>query len=139
MCQNKEKDDGLCWPPLIKIDPFLHGEEKFTTVSEVIASLDKASRYNSGKAQLSYPLSTGVALDGVARVMEFGAKKYDRDNWKKGLEPRSVLDSMVRHIRSYLDGEYIDPESGLPHVDHIACNALFLGYHTDREGQDGMA
>jgi hypothetical protein len=97
-----------------------------------------ALRFNAGKPQLSYPLSTGVALEGVARVMEFGAKKYDRDNWKKGLSPTSILDSMARHISAYLDGQYIDPDSGLPHIDHIACNALFLGYHTDRETQDGM-
>ncbi len=99
---------------------------------------NKAMRFNGGKPQLSYVLSTGPAIAGVARVMEFGAKKYARDNWKKGLEPRSILDSMGRHIASYLDGEYIDPESGLPHIDHIACNALFLGYHTNRDTQDGI-
>jgi hypothetical protein len=94
-------------------------------------------RFNSGKPQLSMVLSARPALEGIAKVLEFGAQKYDRDNWKKGLDPDSVLDSMLRHITKYLDGEYLDDESGLPHIDHIGCNALFLGYHTDRETGDG--
>lgn len=106
----------------------------------------KSMRFNKGKPQLSYVMSTGPALDGVARVMEFGAKKYARDNWKKGLEPDAILDSLLRHVAKYLNGEYLDlnehgeadkDHSGLPHVDHITTNALFLGYHTDRETGDG--
>lgn len=106
----------------------------------------KAARFNKGKPELSYVMSTGPALDGVARIMEFGAKKYARDNWKKGLEPDSILDSLLRHVAKYLNGEYLDlnkygeadkDHSGLPHVDHIACNALFLGYHTNRHTGDG--
>jgi len=98
---------------------------------------NKSMRFNAGKPQLTFPMSTGIALEGVARVMEFGAIKYERDNWKKGLDPESILDSMLRHISAYLDGEYIDSDSGLPHIDHISCNALFLGYHTNRETEDG--
>jgi hypothetical protein len=111
------------------------------------AAEDKAMRFNSGKPQISMVLSAYPALEGVARVLEFGAKKYDRDNWKKGLDLDEVLDSMLRHIGKYLNGEYYDlnPEtgladenySGLPHIDHIGCNALFLGYHTNRETEDG--
>lgn len=99
--------------------------------------VEESMRFNEGKPQLSMVLSAKPALEGAARVMMFGAEKYERDNWKLGLEPTTILDSMLRHITKYLDGEYIDDESGLPHIDHITCNALFLGYHTDRETQDG--
>lgn len=89
----------------------------------------KADRYNEGKPQISYPLSARYALEGIAKVMEYGAIKYDRDNWKKGLDLNSTLDSLLRHITKLLDGEEVDEESGLPHLDHIACNALFAAYH----------
>ena len=88
-------------------------------------SEEQAMRFNEGKPQ--YSLIDLKSLEPMARVLEFGAKKYARDNWKKGLPMSQILDSMMRHIAAMQDGEYIDPESGLPHIGHIQCNALFLG------------
>jgi len=44
-----------------------------------------ASRHNTGKAQLSMILEARHALEGMAAVLECGAKKYARGNWHKGL------------------------------------------------------
>lgn len=33
---------------------------------------------------------------------------------------------MERHISKWKQGEDIDPESGLLHISHAACNALML-------------
>lgn len=35
-------------------------------------------------------------------------------------------DAMYRHWLAYLGGERLDPESGLPHIWHCACNLAFL-------------
>ena len=95
-------------------------------------------RYNKGKAPLSMILEARHALEGMAGVLAFGADKYARGNWHKGLRHTEVCDSMLRHLSAYLSGEDIDPESGKPHVDHIAINALFLaeGYRTHPELDD---
>lgn len=85
----------------------------------------QAMRFNDGKVQLS--MIDLNALEPMARVLEFGAEKYARDNWKKGMPLTKTLDSMLRHIAALQRGEYFDPESGLPHIGHIQCNALFLG------------
>jgi len=84
------------------------------------------SRNNSDKLQWS--LIDFPSLEPAVRVMEFGAKKYGKYNWKKGLKTTEICESMLRHIFAYLDGEDIDKESGLPIEGHILCNAMFLAY-----------
>lgn len=62
----------------------------------------------------------------VARVREYGCAKYhDPDNWRR-VEPKRYRDALYRHWLAYLDGEELDPESGLPHLWHVACNIAFL-------------
>lgn len=90
---------------------------------------EQSLRYNTGKPELSYILDVMPALHDMVAVMEFGGKKYERNNWQKGFPREKLLDSMLRHIDAFYSGEDIDPESGLPHVGHILCNAAFLGYH----------
>ena len=67
---------------------------------------------------------------GTAAVLTMGAKKYDVDNWKnaKPEDVRRIKDSLLRHTLAYLDGEALDPESGLSHLYHISCNTMFLDY-----------
>lgn len=97
---------------------------------EANSSTEKQSlRYNEGKPELSYILDVMPALKDMVEVMEFGAIKYERNNWKKGFPKDKLLDSLLRHIDAFYSGEDIDPDSGKLHVGHIMCNAAFLAYH----------
>lgn len=87
---------------------------------------DVAIRFNEGKVQWS--LMDMDALEPMIRVLEFGAKKYSKYNWKKGLPVTQILDSLLRHIQAIMRKEDIDEESKLPHVGHILANAMFLSY-----------
>ena len=87
---------------------------------------DNAKRYNEGKPKLSFVLDFQEAIALVSQVSEFGAHKYGRYNWQKGLPYTSVSDSLLRHLTAFQNGEDNDPESGLPHTAHIAWNALAL-------------
>lgn len=72
-------------------------------------------------------------IDDVVRVLMHGAGIYGDHNWKlvKDAQTR-YYDAIMRHIRAWKRGEVLDPESGLPHLAHVACNALFLA-HFDKE------
>jgi hypothetical protein len=87
----------------------------------------EALRYNQGKPKLS--MVDPILAEATARVLEFGAKKYSRDNWRNGMAYTNVLDSMERHLAALKRGEDIDPESGESHEGHIACNCMFLLYY----------
>ena len=76
-----------------------------------------------------YDLLPFDALDGVAQVLTFGAAKYAPNSWQKVENGRErYLAALLRHVSALTQGHLVDEESGLPVVDHIATNALFLGH-----------
>tara|TARA_R110002126_G_scaffold93585_2_gene221622 strand:- start:1708 stop:2301 length:594 start_codon:yes stop_codon:yes gene_type:complete len=89
-------------------------------------SEDTAMRFNNGKSELSYMMSLPNASAGVSAAFAMGAKKYARDNWKKGLDRNQIVDSALRHLMKSQNGEVFDEESGLDHLFHFAWNALVL-------------
>jgi len=105
-------------------------------------------RFNTGKAPLAliptsftevfikFKLPTDLYWE-VARVLDFGAKKYSAHNWRKGGSWTSVLNSMLRHLLLIIEGEQFDPESGLSHYGHLGCNLAFLlEFMATETGQD---
>lgn len=90
-------------------------------------SEDKALRYNTNKPKWS--LVHYESLLPMIAVLEFGCIKYTPDNWKKGLNLKEILESTQRHLAALMDGEENDKESGLSHMGHIQCNAMFYNYH----------
>jgi len=67
------------------------------------------------------------ALYEVAKVLTKGAKKYADHSWKTlNNATERYQGALLRHITASMNGEDKDPESGLSHYAHLACNALFL-------------
>lgn len=66
------------------------------------------------------------ALEQIAKVLGFGALKYERNNWRKGIEYGRLHAAALRHLTAWNNGEDTDPDSGLSHVAHAACNLMFL-------------
>lgn len=108
-------------------------------------------RENKGKAPISLILSK--ALIEVAKVAEFGAKKYSPHNYRKGMRWSFFIDSMLRHLIKRATGQIYDIDedcknckdktcidhSGLKHTSHIAWNALALcEFETEKIGTDDI-
>lgn len=93
--------------------------------------MDKALKYNQNKPMWS--LVDFKSFEGMVKVLEFGAKKYEAHNWKKGLYTSEICESLLRHLFEHMSGNRIDNESGLPHIDHVACNIMFLSWMTNNK------
>lgn len=69
---------------------------------------------------------------GTCEVLTFGARKYTAWNWAKGINYMRLYGALLRHLTSWMLGQKLDPETGLPHLDHAACCLMFL-QHYDRD------
>lgn len=63
----------------------------------------------------------------TARALKAGADKYGRMNWRlSGLQLDTYIGALMRHTLAMAGGEWLDPDSGLPHAAMIAANAAVL-------------
>ncbi len=57
---------------------------------------------------------------------------YPARNWEIGMAWSKCFGPMMRHAWKWWAGEDLDPESGLSHMAHVACNAIFLLAYVQR-------
>lgn len=118
----------------------------------------QANRYNQGKPRwslvdfnsflptvkvleygaLKYTIwenKDGKRMSGLDTIELKGEEKLNlklirsgENQWKDGFPISSIVDSLLRHALALASGEWLDPESGLPHVGHIGCNIMFIQY-----------
>lgn len=71
-----------------------------------------------------------IALMRLAEVAGMGAEKYDSYNFMKGYSWQSTYNAIQRHLNSFWAGEYLDDQSGLPHLAHAMwhCHTLISFY-----------
>ena len=121
-----------------------------TTVESVRAFMNPATEAKpTGEVRVTDPKTGGQKgqkdiqlsyipygpLGEVSKVYAYGAKKYARDNYKKGYDWTLCVDAMYRHLGLFNDGEDFDPESKLPHLAHCAWHCLTLLYFMEHYPQ----
>lgn len=82
-----------------------------------------------GATSFLYEALSVLGVEGwreCAQVFDYGKRKYAAWNWSKGMAWSVPLACAVRHLMAVLDGEVLDPESGLPHRGHVFCNICML-------------
>lgn len=75
-----------------------------------------AVRDTGGKGRMD--LLPWCALLRISRHMENATTHYPERNWEKGLPMHSMLDSAIRHLAKYMDGQTDE--------DHLAAAATNL-------------
>tara|TARA_B110000908_G_C10248279_1_gene450213 strand:- start:1780 stop:2163 length:384 start_codon:yes stop_codon:yes gene_type:complete len=87
-------------------------------------------KYDENKVDLS--LLPVEALEAIAKVFEFGAKKYGAFNWRadgENTEWRRSFSSLQRHLYAWSECEDTDPDSGLDHLSHAASQLMIMICH----------
>lgn len=99
-------------------------------------------KFDAGKVRMD--LVPPEFVFAVAAVLTYGAIKYEDWNWAKGMRKGRLVAAALRHLISYLSGEELDDESGLPHTWHAAtCIAMLIGVTlrgvAEEDRQDAVA
>ena len=89
---------------------------------------DRFKKNDQGKPRFSIVCDLMDELGLINNVMEFGAAKYGRDNWKQAPTSSRYVDAGIRHLLQARGTTPSDDESGMPHLAHAACNILFAMY-----------
>lgn len=86
--------------------------------------MSKGMKFDSDK--LDYTLVKPEMLEELATVLHYGAKKYDRDNYRL-ISNERYLAALFRHLQAHRKGEIFDAESGHRHLSHaLSCVAIMV-------------
>ncbi len=94
-----------------------------------IASRAEGKKYDGNKPMTGTVLRVfPLAMNAIGACIKFGTSKYpDPNNWKKN---KNALvrynDSLIRHLTKHFSGREADEETTLPHLAHVAWNALAI-------------
>ena len=84
-----------------------------------------------GAKDEAYSLLPWDMMGEVARLYNFGAQKYDRNNWRKGYDWHLSHDALHRHLAAFWNGERKDEESQCDHLASVIFHAFALMYFQD--------
>lgn len=104
------------------------GSQKAIDCLMMIDTANEESVKNDRKDdKLRWDLLPLNLIEMVVKVFHFGAKKYGENRWQNLPDAYNrYKGAMLRHLVAYEKGEVLDPESGLPHLAHMAWNALAI-------------
>jgi hypothetical protein len=91
----------------------------------------EGTKHDKGKPRLEL-VSPGF-IEGVAKVLSFGASKYEARNWEQGIGYDRVYGALLRHLNAWWGGEALDAETGESHLYHAGCCLMFLSEY-ERKG-----
>ena len=117
----------------------IHNGSKFVEVTYLTEEEPSSMPEEGRKHDKEKPRWDLLPLATVARVVDvltFGARKYEDENWKKVPNARKrYFAALMRHLYAHQQGERLDPETGLPHLSHAICCAIFIDWLESEEGK----
>lgn len=99
----------------------------------------KSRKADTGKVG-GFSLLPWDVLRGLASIYDYGRKKYAANSWQtvppdkdgRTAEER-YEDAMFRHWDAHKSGEFLDPESHLPHLYHFLWGAVAVCWFSNQK------
>lgn len=85
--------------------------------AEIITNSDGGKQ---SKVEYGFHLCDYGALFALAEVLQYGASRYERDNWRK-IPAEEHFNHMMIHALAYLSGDKQDD-----HLGHMFCRAMMF-------------
>jgi dATP/dGTP diphosphohydrolase len=87
--------------------------------------------------KLPWHLLPWDAVEGIVKVLAYGARKYAPRGWEEGMDWSRVDSALTRHLTDWRLRRGVDPDTGFSHLWHAGCCILFLiAYEMRGSGKD---
>lgn len=106
----------------------VQNKEELETLETKLGSIKKTVSTETLKFDEGKPCMSDIpqkSLMSVAKVFNYGAKKYEKFNYSHGTDWLRYYDAAQRHMNSWMIGEDID-ESSHNHIDHAIASLMML-------------
>lgn len=113
--EDAETQAGVC-DAVFPVDPKWNDKTK----------LDRATGVKYDQDKLRYDLISPMSNEATAKVLTYGAKKYNDRNWENGIAYSRLYRAALGHLQDFWRRNDIDSESSLRHLDHAAANIHML-------------
>ena len=106
---------------------WVKADEEYEEYKRKHCPANTTMKWDSDKEPLAW--IPAECMQGIAKVLAYGAAKYEKDNWRRGIPMSRYISAALRHIHAWNSGEDLDPESGMSHIDHAVCGLMFVQWY----------
>lgn len=102
--------------------------DKFELVQSIPDTKASNPKDVIGDTKLDYSVIPSTVLAYLSTAFFEGAAKYGKLNWRhSGVRGSVYTNALERHLQKYIGGEFVDPETGVPHLASVmACAGIIL-------------
>jgi Domain of unknown function (DUF5664) len=86
----------------------------------------KGEGVKNDQQKIRWDLVPYDAVNEIAKVLTFGAEKYEARNWEKGMDWSRAFGALQRHLTRWFHGQDKDKETRLTHLANAGCCLFFL-------------
>jgi exopolysaccharide biosynthesis protein len=90
--------------------------------------------YKESDGKLNYELDWSF-IKGMAEKMALNKGKYEPYNWKRYVDIELLKQSLIRHVISVLEGDYVDDNRAIGHLESASLNLMMIAYQIKHHNQ----
>lgn len=114
-------------PNLAYLEHVASFEDVIIGPAPIVVPKDTNPKTIYGQAKSPLGLVPGTAMVMMSEALRDGSDKYGPANWRVDpVSSSTYRDACLRHLFAWIDGEDVDPQSGVPHLAHAMTNIAII-------------